>query len=398
MNKVKLLLSLSLCFGLVACQSNVNQEDTPPEIVNQLDRTQADYTIEEIALPDEFTDELLTELTTSRLGKFVGLFHEEGYQFKLTVNDPKKARLGPADTIYDYNLLTNKLTLINPPIDVDGYRVKYHVVDEIGGEYDLIDYFNNGQHYKRVFYNGELVEGIENTIDNAFYSRGFQKLNGGIYLFAETEGKTRGKTFTSMYELNQGKAENLYQYDNDYFSIDDGLNKENFISIPSLQRSSKNRMGYAIMRDGTQYIHIFDGQEVIEINPLSNEYINSVIPLEDYVIYSQQIPIDEDEVIFKYLFYQYDIKNKVIKQIDNLSKRVGMSDHIQGNEFYLPFYEDDEASIHVCKVEEEVTCRRIEEMPKEFSLGCITVIDEKTDFIYFTDRDGMPHFYLIHWE
>ena len=395
MNKVKLLLLLSLCLGLAACESNVNQEDNPPKIVNQLDRTQADYTIEEIALPDEFTDELLAEIATSSLGKFIQVFHEEGYQFKLTVNDPKKARLGPVDTIYDYNLLSNELTSIEPLIEADMYRVMYHVVDEIGGEYDLIEYIENGDLYKRVFYNGELVEGIENTIDNPFYSRDFQKINGEIYFFAETEGETFGITINAMYELNQGKAEKLFEYKNDYFSIDDGLGEENFVRIPSFQRSSKNGMGYAVMKDGTQYIHIFNGNDVIEINPLTNHGVYAVVPLEDYVLYTLEIPIN-DYGEYRYLIYQYDVKTKEIKQVSHLKDGIGITDHIQGNDFYLPFYEGN--SINSCKVEAEVTCRGLNEFPKELSLYCIAVIDEKTDFIYFTDRDGIPHFFLIHWQ
>ena len=386
MNKVKLLLSLSLCFGLVACESKENQEDNPPEIVNQLDRTQADYTIEEIEIPKEFH---ISEETDG----FISMFHEGGYDFKVTRNN-ENSRMLPVDTIYDYNLLTNKLALIDSPIEADGYRVLSHVVDEFGGEYDLIEYVQGDQRYKRVFYNGELVEEIENNIDNPFFSRGFQKINDGVYIFAETAGKTEDKSIWSLYKLNQGKAETLFKYDN---QINDEYLKEGTrVVLPPIQQTSKNRIAYSIVREGVEYFQLFDGDELTEIEVSVST--PTIIPLEDNVLYYNQVPIDLDNGKFKYELFQYDLKTKTTKQIDTLDSDLGLTYHTQGNEFYFTTISGEDKN-SVCKVEnDKLTCRTLKGFSGLYRASLIANLDNKTDFMLINDHNDSPHFYLIHWQ
>lgn len=398
MKKISFLLSISLLLVLSACQSTINHErpieglksEEAEVVITQLDRTTADYTIEEITLPKELQfpedSSLLFELKKS-----------EGFLFKVSVNDRLKSRMTPTLNVFDFDLSSNKIVSNPISLQVDEFRLLDFAKDENGGQYELLDFRVGENQYRRIFYNGILVEELPNNIANPFMNRGFQKLNNKIFMLSETETSNPNKSVWTIYELNKGKTEVVYQLENERFIKADEFENGTMMVIPPLQENSKDRMAFAIARDNEKFAQVFDGSELIEFQ-LDN-YPISMIPLSDYVLFFNQVVIDELNDIVEFPLFKYDIKTKETKLIETLDYELGITYQTQGNEFYH-VTADSDRSIGVCRVDDEnFKCRKFEEFSSNGVVSSIETLDEKTDLVYVQDKGTFkPHLYLVHWK
>ncbi len=382
MNKHKYLICLLVLNFISSCKA----EPINIEPVKIISRTNDKYVVEEIELPTvlQFQNEPMI---------YIDVFHNEGYQLTINVLDKTKSNLYPVDASYKYNLLTNELTN-NERLIVDDYRVYYQINDEFGSTYQLVGYYINGLQYLELYYNGKPIVNTNVLSINTFNLRGFQLLNGHIYIFIEEILEDNNFTKWTMYELNQGTAKALYSLDTVRAWGGNIVDKESLtVTLPPIQNNSKNRMAYVIREDEEYYVELFDGVNLVEFEVPSTPV--TIIPLENYVLYYFSEWQDEngDEVI--YPLYCYNVQTGDIKQIDTLDYQIGMTYQAQGNEFYR---EDRNEMLNVCNVsEDELKCRQIEDIANIMTIDAIYQLDDNTDFVHITDHDFNNHIYLIHW-
>ena len=305
LNKHKYLICLLVLNFISSCKA----EPINIEPVKIISRTNDKYVVEEIELPAvlQFQNEPMI---------YIDVFHNEGYQLTINVLDKTKSNLYPVDASYKYNLLTNELTN-NERLIVDDYRVYYQINDEFGSTYQLVGYYINGLQYLELYYNGKPIVNTNVLSINTFNLRGFQLLNGHIYIFIEELLEDNNFTKWTMYELNQGTAKALYCLDTVRAWGGNIVDKESLtVTLPPIQNNSKNRMAYVIREDEEYYVELFDGVNLVEFEVPSTPV--TIIPLENYVLYYFSEWQDEngDEVI--YPLYCYNVQTGDIKQIDTL--------------------------------------------------------------------------------
>lgn len=202
MNLSKKILILLGVLLLTSCTATPNVEPVKEEQPSILDRLTDRYRIEEIKLPDGLIpDERIYMLS---------LEHIDGYLFEANILNKSISHIFPIEKSYMYDLLTGELSAGKYNAE-DNVRVRDVAIDGNGKLYKLmLNYVDEGmQSY--VNYEGEFVEGTDNLTLSSYNIRGFQKLNGKVYLLVENS-LDYDHTEWKLYEFTDGKAEIIYNY------------------------------------------------------------------------------------------------------------------------------------------------------------------------------------------
>lgn len=387
MNLSKKILILIGVLLLTSCTATPNVEPANEEQSLIIDRLTDNYTIEEIQLPEELIPNEWMYMTS--------LEQIDGYQFEANILNKSISHIYPIEKSYVYDLLTGEL-IAGRYTAKDNTRVMDVAVDENGKLYELmLNYVDEGmQSY--VNYEGKLVEGTENITSSSYNIRGFQKLNGKIYLLVENS-LDYDHTEWKLYEFTDGKAEIIYNYSaNRAWGLDKDGNVDGIV-LPPIQKHSTHQMAWVMQEDGKYFIQVFDGEVI-------NSYEVSICPilvitLTNDIYYTTYVLNDEEETVIN-SFYHLNTDNGESKFIAELDNELGMVYQISDDEFY--FNSNHEKS-RVCKVvNDKLNCRKLVEIQQNSVIRDIINIDGKTDLIIqgnSTDEAiEIPHLYLVHWE
>lgn len=387
MNLSKKILILIGVLLLTSCTATPNVEPANEEQSLIIDRLTDNYTIEEIQLPEELIPNEWMYMTS--------LEQIDGYQFEANILNKSISHIYPIEKSYVYDLLTGEL-IAGRYTAKDNTRVMDVAVDENGKLYELmLNYVDEGmQSY--VNYEGKLVEGTENITSSSYNIRGFQKLNGKIYLLVENS-LDYDHTEWKLYEFTDGKAEIIYNYSaNRTWGLDKDGNVDGIV-LPPIQKHSTHQMAWVMQEDGKYFIQVFDGEVI-------NSYEVSICPilvitLTNDIYYTTYVLNDEEETVIN-SFYHLNTDNGESKFIAELDNELGMVYQINDDEFY--FNSNHEKS-RVCKVvNDKLNCRKLVEIQQNSVIRDIINIDGKTDLIIqgnSTDEAiEIPHLYLVHWE
>ena len=355
----------------------------PTNEVNTVDRLHDEYVIEEVTIPDE----LLPENDNERIQ--VAYLHDTLFRFYTL--DFTLSRLAPVVEVNDFDIETQTIT----PVNFDGlgeYRVWAAIADEAGNVYEFISFYFQGSMVTCITYNGVIIENTMNLSYNTFNLRGFFKLNDKIYQMSENL-LNDGKSEWNLYELDQGKATNIYTYQSDIlYGLNQSTSNLEGVILPAIQKLSKDRIAWAIEKSGTPYIVLFDGTTVEEYE--ISAVPETIIPLKDYVYYLEYRGFDESTSEELHTLYRLDLETKESIQFDNNETRIGMSYQIGDNEFYSNY---NHKNLYVCQASEQIDCRVFEEF-QDSVIRYVFMIDEKTDAVIIQKRSTFnPKFYLIHW-
>lgn len=389
MNLSKKILILLGVLLLTSCTTTPDvepaNEEQPLSIL--INRLTDHYTIEEIKLPDELIpDERIYTLS---------LEHINGYLFEANILNKSISHIFPIEKSYVYDLLTGELSVGKYNAE-DNVRVRDVAIDSRGKLYELmLNYVDEGmQSY--VNYEGEFVEGTDNLTLSSYNIRGFQKLNGKVYLLVENS-LDYDHTEWKLYEFTDGKAEIIYNYStNRTWGLDRDGDVDGIV-LPPIQRNSNHQMAWVMQEEGKYFIQVFDGESInsyeVPICPIL------VITLTNDIYYTTYVLNDEEETVFN-SFYRLNTDNGESEFITELDEELGMTYQVSNDEFY--FNSNHEKSI-VCKViDNKLNCRTIESIPQESIIINIINIDEKTDLIiqgtYNDELILIPHLYIVHWE